>query len=84
MREPIKPLGATVDRRRALRLSRASCSASRPTRLSLSYWDYQLRLDGGTPRNGWTVFAFGANDELDTVAPTADPNDAEPAARRRR
>ncbi|HEY0484115.1 MAG TPA: TonB-dependent receptor, partial [Kofleriaceae bacterium] len=46
--------------------------------VSLSYWDYQLRLDGGTARNGWTVFAFGANDELDTVAPNADPNDPNP------
>jgi len=27
--------------------------------VSLSYWDYQLRLDGGNARNGWTVFAFG-------------------------
>jgi TonB family protein len=46
-------------------------------RLSLSYWDYQLRLDSGNPRNGWTVMFFGANDELDTPAPTAqvaDPN----------
>jgi len=46
--------------------------------VSLSYWDYQFRLDGGTARDGWTVFAFGANDELDTVAPTADPNDPNP------
>jgi len=21
-------------------------------KISLSYWDYQLRLDGGNPRNG--------------------------------
>jgi TonB family protein len=46
--------------------------------VSLSYWDYQLRLDGGTAANGWTVFAFGANDQLDTVAPTADPADPNP------
>jgi TonB family protein len=45
---------------------------------SLSYWDYQLRIDGGNPRDGWTVFAFGARDELDTVSPTADPNDPNP------
>ncbi|HET6612524.1 MAG TPA: TonB family protein [Kofleriaceae bacterium] len=32
--------------------------------VSLSYWDYQLRLDGGNARNGWTVFAFGASDVL--------------------
>jgi len=46
--------------------------------VSLSYWDYQLRLDGGNARNGWTIFAFGANDELDTIAPTADPNAPNP------
>jgi len=36
-------------------------------RLSLSYWDYQFRLDGGTPRTGWTAMFFGAKDELDTL-----------------
>ncbi|MFZ4578722.1 MAG: TonB family protein [Myxococcota bacterium] len=45
---------------------------------SLSYWDYQFRLDGGTPRKGYTVFAFGANDEVDAVSATADPNDTSP------
>ena len=35
---------------------------------SLSYWDYQVRLDGGTPRNGWTAFAFGASDTVKTPA----------------
>jgi hypothetical protein len=45
---------------------------------SLSYWDYQLRVDGGSKANGWTAFLFGANDELDTVAPNADPNDPTP------
>ena len=46
--------------------------------VSLSYWDYQLRLDGGKPANGWTVFVFGASDKLDTPAPTAMPNDPNP------
>jgi hypothetical protein len=46
--------------------------------LSLSYWDYQLRLDGGNARNGWTLFFFGARDELDTVAANADPNNPSP------
>lgn len=45
---------------------------------SLSYWDYQLRLDGGNARNGWTVFAFGAWDEVQGPAADADPNDPEP------
>ncbi|HEY2899278.1 MAG TPA: TonB-dependent receptor, partial [Polyangia bacterium] len=46
--------------------------------ISLSYWDYQLRVDGGDARNGWTAFFFGAYDELDTVAPNADPNSPNP------
>jgi TonB family protein len=77
VREPIPQLGATatVSGRYGypgLVLSLAT------NQVSLSYWDYQLRLDGGNARNGWTIFAFGANDELDTPAPTADPNDPNP------
>ena len=33
---------------------------------SLAYWDYQARLDYGTPRNGWTIASFGAKDEIQT------------------
>jgi hypothetical protein len=40
---------------------------------SLSYWDYQLRLDGGTPKHGFSVFAFGASDEIKGPATGADP-----------
>ena len=39
-------------------------------RMSLKYWDYQLRVDGGNARNGWTFFAFGAGDELETRGAT--------------
>ena len=55
------------DRRRALRLSRASCSASRPTRCRCRTGTTSCGSTAATPRNGWTVFAFGARDELDTV-----------------
>ncbi|HEX3759201.1 MAG TPA: TonB family protein [Kofleriaceae bacterium] len=77
VRQPIPQLDATVTVAGrygypGLLLSLATNQAS------LSYWDYQLRLDGGNARNGWTIFAFGANDELDTVAPNADPNDPNP------
>jgi TonB family protein len=75
VREPLWGATATVAARYgypALVLGLATDQAS------LSYWDYQLRLDGGTARNGWTVFAYGARDELDTVAPTADPNAPSP------
>jgi TonB family protein len=77
VREPVPQLGATLTV--SGRYGYPGLILSLATNLvSLSYWDYQVRLDGGTPRNGWTLFAFGANDELDTVAPTADPNDPSP------
>ena len=46
--------------------------------VSLSYWDYQFRLDGGTSRNGFTAMFFGAKDELDTPAPSNPPGAANP------
>lgn len=77
VRQPLGFLGATVTAAGrygypGLLISLAS------NEVSLAYWDYQLRLDGGTPRNGWTLFAFGARDQLDTVAPDADPMDPSP------
>jgi TonB family protein len=77
VREPIPQLDATLTV--AARYGYPGLVLSLATdQASLSYWDYQVRLDGGTARNGWTVFAFGANDELDTVAATADPSDPSP------
>ena len=35
---------------------------------SLSYWDYQFRLDGGRPNHGWTLFSFGARDLISTLS----------------
>lgn len=46
--------------------------------VSLSYWDYQLRLDGGTPRNGWTIFAFGAADTVSTPPQGTPPDTVDP------
>ena len=66
VREPVTPLGATVTA--AGRYGYPGFLLGLATnQVSLSYWDYQLRLDGGTARNGWTVFVFGARDELDTA-----------------
>jgi TonB family protein len=77
VREPIKAIDATATA--AARYGYPGFLLSLATnQASLSYWDYQLRLDGGTKNNGWTIFAFGARDELDTVAPNADPNAANP------
>jgi len=66
VREPIRPLGATLTI--AGRYGYPGLVLGQVSRdLSLSYWDYQLRLDGGTPNDGWTVFAFGARDEYDEL-----------------
>lgn len=32
-----------------------------------SYWDYQARIDGGSPGSRWTLFAFGSNDEAGAI-----------------
>jgi TonB family protein len=77
VREPIHSLGLTFTA--AARYGYPGFILSLATnQASLSYWDYQLRVDGGTKANGWTVFAFGANDELDTVAPNASVTDPNP------
>jgi len=77
VREPVKPLGATVTV--AGRYGYPGFLLGLATnQVSLSYWDYQLRLDGGNARNGWTIFLFGANDELDTPAANATPGQANP------
>jgi len=70
IRQPIPQLGATLTA--AGRYGYPGFILSLATKqVSLSYWDYQLRLDGGNPRNGWTASFFGAGDELDTPAPNA-------------
>lgn len=77
VREPLSSLGVTVTA--AARYGYPGLILSLATnQASLSYWDYQLRLDSGNARTGWTVMLFGAKDELDTPAPTAAPNDPSP------
>lgn len=44
--------------------------------ISLDYWDYQARFDGGSSTSKFTVFVFGANDTLDAVPP-GEPDTAE-------
>jgi TonB family protein len=77
VRQPIKAIDATATI--AARYGYPGLLLSLATNeASLQYWDYQLRLDGGTVKNGWTMFAFGARDQLDTVAADADPMDPDP------
>ncbi|MBK9031930.1 MAG: TonB-dependent receptor [Myxococcales bacterium] len=75
IRQPV--LGATVTA--AARYGYPGLILSLATNeVSLSYWDYQLRVDGGDANDGWTVFAFGASDTLSTPSPTAAPDDPNP------
>jgi TonB family protein len=77
VRAPVAPLGATVTA--AGRYGYPGFLLGLATNeVSLSYWDYQLRIDGGKPASSWTVFLFGARDQLDTPAPNALPNDPNP------
>ena len=77
VRQPIPQIGATVTA--AGRYGYPGLILSLATnKVSLSYWDYQLRLDGGNPRNGWTVSFFGAGDELDTPSPNAPAGSSNP------
>ena len=77
IRQPIPFLGATLTA--AGRYGYPGLILSLATnQLSLSYWDYQFRLDGGNPRNGWTASFFGAGDELDTPASTASAGNSNP------
>jgi TonB family protein len=77
VRGPVPGLGATVTA--AGRYGYPGFLLGLATnQISLSYWDYQLRLDGGNAANGWTAFLFGARDELDTPAATAAPTDPNP------
>ena len=77
VRQPVPYIGATVTA--AARIGYPGVILSLATdQASLSYWDYQFRLDGGNARNGWTLFAFGARDEVDAPADGTDPNLADP------
>jgi hypothetical protein len=77
VRQPIEAIGATATA--AARVGYPGLILSLATdQASLSYWDYQFRIDGGNPRNGWTLFAFGARDEVDAPAPGSDPNAVKP------
>jgi hypothetical protein len=77
VREPVPALGVTFTA--AARYGYPGFLLSLASdKIDLTYWDYQLRLDGGNARNGWTVFAYGANDELDTRAATSPPGSPAP------
>jgi TonB family protein len=71
VREPIEPLGSTVTA--AARVGYPGLLLHLLTPLvTLSYWDYQARLDRGSGSNRFTVFFFGAEDVLRTRALVTD------------
>jgi TonB family protein len=79
VREPIPKTNITATA--AARIGNPGLILSLATnRLSLSYWDYQFRLDGGNPRNGWTALFLGSKDELDTRAAGTAGNPNPPLA----
>jgi TonB family protein len=63
VREPIPGLGATASVAGRIGYPGILLSLLAPD-VSLSYWDYQARLDGGRGRHRWTLFAYGAEDVL--------------------
>lgn len=77
VRQPVPLLDATVTAAARYGYPGGALSLA-DSAITLSYWDYQLRVDGGTATNGWTVFAFGARDELSSVPESADPMDPNP------
>ncbi len=77
VRQPIPALGATVTVAGRYGYPGALLRLA-GSNTTLSYGDYQLRLDGGNARDGWTVFAFGARDELGNQPEPRDPADPAP------
>ena len=63
VRQPVAPLGMTATIAGRIGYPGILLSLLAPN-VSLSYWDYQARFDGGHPGHRWTVFFYGANDEL--------------------
>jgi len=47
--------------------------------VSLSYWDYQARLDAGSARTGWSLMSFGARDLI--LTQPADGGELAPTLR---
>jgi TonB family protein len=75
VRRPIEPLGVTGTLAGRYGYPGFLLSLASPD-VSLSYWDYQARVDGG----GFTFFAFGARDEL-SIAPQGFNEEPEPSLR---
>jgi TonB family protein len=65
LREPITRLGVTTTVAGRIGYPGLVISLLSPD-VSLSYWDYQARADGGRGRHHWSAFVYGAQDLLKT------------------
>ena len=65
VRQPVPQLGMTATIAGRIGYPGILLSLLAPD-VSLSYWDYQARFDGGRAGHRWTVFFYGAKDELKT------------------
>ncbi len=63
VREPIKSVGVTATVAGRIGYPGLLLGLLNPD-VSLGYWDYQARFDGGTAQRHWSVFFYGAEDEL--------------------
>ncbi|MCC7381969.1 MAG: TonB family protein [Deltaproteobacteria bacterium] len=74
VRRAIKPLDWTITAAGRVGYPGFLIGLATP-RVSLSYWDYQARIDGGDRRSGYSIFWFGARDALDAI-PNGRPDSA--------
>jgi len=76
VRTPVEPLGAVVTAAGRIGYPGVLISLINDN-VWLSYWDYQLRVDGGTPASGWTLFAFGASDTVEAAVAQGEGEEQE-------
>ena len=72
VRQPVPALGMTATLAGRIGYPGILLSLLAPN-VSLSYWDYQARFDGGSGAHHWTIFAYGASDDLKSRSSSDQP-----------
>jgi len=72
VRQPVPVLGMTATLAGRIGYPGILLSLLAPN-VSLSYWDYQARFDGGSGTHHWTIFAYGASDDLKSRTSSDQP-----------